>query len=149
MADVVEPLKLSEVSKRCGVPLDVIKQLIEDGQLPGVVRSTNGHLYLREDAVPTWQQVHDLVEAQLQVHLAKAKRAHQRVAQEVEAVGLDIDEALEHPGQLLGDDLAALDVMGTMTRSRSPLMNALRRLEEAVWPVTVYNDFMRDLSRVR
>lgn len=149
MADDAELLKLSEVSKHCGVPIDVIKQLIEDNQLPGAVRGTNGHHYLRADAAPTWQQVHDLVEKQLQAHLVRARDAQRRVAQEVESVGLDIDEAIEHPGQLLGDDLAALDVMGTRIRSRSPLTNALRRLEESVWPVTTYSDFLHELSRVR
>lgn len=98
-------LKLSEVAKRCGIDVDTLRALILDDQIHGVVRATNGHVYLHPDAVPTYQDVVAILETQLAHHLQRARAAHRRVTTEVEAVGNDIQMAIENPYDQLGDDL--------------------------------------------
>lgn len=142
-----EVLKLSEAAVRCGVPLEILKHLIEDGRLPAV-RSQRGHAYLHPEAVPSWTGVRKLVEEQLRAHLKEAQDAHKRAMEEVEAVGLDIQEALEHPEQSLGDDLAGLDVAGGRGFSSNPMMAALLRLQFATHPVRMYHQFLRQMNSV-
>ena len=135
-------LKLSEVSKLCGIDVETLRTLILDEKLQGVVRSTNGAVYLRPDSVPTYQDLMVILEEQFAHHLRRAQAAHRRVVTEVEAVGNDIELAIENPYDQLGDDLVTFRHYST-GRDQTTLMNALTRLEQAVWDVRTYSDALR------
>lgn len=147
MGDEVPSLRLSEVSHRCGIDLETLRALVNDDQLKGVVRSGNGHVYLREDAVPTYQELVGVLEAQLRRHLARAQGAHRRVQAEIEAVGNDLAMAVEDPYAELGDDLTAFWHHASV-RDRSTLASALSRLEGAAWDVRTYSEALRKARAV-
>ena len=148
MADErVATLKLSEVAKLCGVSIEVLRRLIDDEALDGAVRSNGGHVYLREDAVPTWQQVVDILETQFAVHTREAQAVLQCVQVEIEAVTNDLAEALENPHDRLGDDLMAFRSYSGGGSGQSTLSSALFRMEQAVWDVRLYSDAIRQTRR--
>ena len=142
MAGDTPGLKLSEVSKLCGVEVDTLRVLIRDDQLRGVTRASNGHVYLRPDTVPNYQELVTLLEAQLAHHLRRAQAAHRRVAAEVEAVGNDIELALENPYDQLGDDLTTFRHYSN-EHNQTTLVSALGRLETALLDVRIYSDALR------
>ncbi|MET0435195.1 MAG: hypothetical protein ABW025_13595 [Cellulomonas sp.] len=146
--DETPTLKLSEVSRRCGVEVEILRRLIEDGHLAGVVRGKSGHVYVHEAAVPSWHQTVALIEQQLRSHLARAKSALERVRVEIEAVGNDIELAIDDPLAELGDDLVALRTY-TAGRDHTTLSSALHRLEMASWDVRIYSDALRRARSVR
>jgi len=146
--DAVPTLKLSEVAKPCGASVEVLRGLVEDGQLAGAVRSPNGHVYLRADAVPTWQEIVGLLENRLTHHIRRAQSALVRVRVEVEAVGNDLAEAIENPYEPLGDDLLAFGSFGGGGREESTLASALFRMERELWDVRLYGDALRKTRRV-
>ncbi|WHP16458.1 hypothetical protein [Cellulomonas sp. ES6] len=86
IVDEVATLKLSEVARRCGVQADILRRLAEDDLLPGAVRAPTGHVYLREDSVPSWTFIVELLEARLQTHLRRSEAALARVQVEIEAL---------------------------------------------------------------
>lgn len=135
-------LRLSEVSKLCGIDVSTLRQLINDDQLPGVVRGRNGNVQIREDAVLPYGELVALLEAQLARHLRRAKSALDRVRVEIEAVENDIALALEYPYEALGDDLRALRSY-SHTADATTLTSALRRLELAALDVRLYSDAVR------
>jgi len=139
-------LKLSEVSKLCGIDVDTLRALILDDQLQGVIRSTNGAVYLRPDAVPTYQDLVVILEEQFAHHLRRAQAAHRRVVTEVEAVGNDLEMAVEDPYAELGDDLMAFRSYPDRAE-RTTLTSAMHRLEMAVWQVRTYSDALRRYRR--
>lgn len=141
-------LKLAEVSKRCGVDVDTLKLLIDDKQLPGVVRGPAGHAYLREEYVPEWSDLVEVLERQLAMHLGRARVAFERVRAELEAVGNDLQMAVENPGLELGTDLTAFRAFSNRPE-RTTLLTAMVRLEEEVWRVRTYNDALREATRAR
>lgn len=145
--DDVPTLKLSEVSKRSGIDVDTLRHLIDDGLLPGVVRGPGGHAYVREDYVPEWADLVEVLERQMVEHLRRAQAAFARVRAELEAVGNDIELALEHPSDRLGDDLIAFKAYSNRA-DQTTLLSAMHRLEEAVWRVRTYNDALRKARRV-
>lgn len=145
--DAPATLKLSEVARRCGVDADTLRRLIEDGQLPGVVRGTAGHVYLREDYVPEWADLVEVLERQLGEHLRRAQAAFTRVRAELEAVGNDLQMAVEDPTLPLGDDLTAFRAYSNRS-DRTTLLSAMQRLEETVWVVRTYNEALRRARRV-
>lgn len=148
MGDDVATLKLSEVSKRCGVDVDTLKLLIDDKQLPGVVRGPAGHAYLREDYVPEWSDLVEVLERQLTVHLRRAQAAFARVRTELEAVGNDLAMAMENPHLELGTDITAFRAFSNRPE-RTTLLTAMVRLEEEVWRVRTYNEALREAERPR
>lgn len=143
----VATLKLSEVARRCGVEASLLRTLAEDGLLSGTVRSSNGHLYMREDAVPTWHQLEHVVETALVRHAQAAQSALARVRVEVEAVDNDLQMVLDDPGAELGDDLISLRTYPDV-REKTPLTSALGRLERASWRVRIYSDALRRIREV-
>ena len=145
--DDVPMLKLSDVSKRCGVDVDALRQLIEDGELAGVVRGPNGHPRMREDSVPEWADVVSILERQTRQHLRRAQLAFARVKTELEAVGNDLEMAIEDPYLDLGDDLTAFRAYSTRP-DRTTLLSAMERLEVAVFRVRTYSDALRRARRV-
>jgi DNA-binding transcriptional MerR regulator len=148
MADAdVATLKLSEVARRCGVDASLLRTLAEDGLLSGIVRSSNGHVYMRDDAVPTWHQLHDIVETALVRHAQAAQSALARVRVEVEAVDNDLQMLLDDPGSELGDDLISLRTYPD-AREKTSLTSALGRLERASWRVRIYSDALRHIREV-
>ena len=102
-------LRLSEAARRCGLTVDVLKALIAGRHLPGVVRSASGHAYLREDSVPAWEDVAELLEHRLRYHVARSESLLTRVREELEAVGNDLALAAEAPLEQLGFDLMHFD----------------------------------------
>lgn len=145
--DEVPTLKLSEVSRRSGIDVDTLRRLIEDGQLPGVVRGSGGHVYVREDYVPEWADLVEVLERQLAEHLRRAQAAFARVRTELEAVGNDLQMAAEDPSLPLGDDLTAFRAYSHQSE-RTTLLSAMQRLEETVWRVRTYNEALRRARRV-
>jgi hypothetical protein len=141
--DGVATLKLGDVAKLCGVNAGVLRRLIDDGALAGSVRSTTGHVYLREDCVPTWHQVVEMLEAQFAVHVHKAQAAHARVQVEIEAVRNDLELALEAPYEVLGDDLTSFHSFPHDPR-QSSLSSALFRMEVEVFAVAAYSQALRE-----
>jgi DNA-binding transcriptional MerR regulator len=144
--DAVPTMKLSEVTKACGVSVEVLRQLISDGLLAGAVRNPNGHTYLRADAVPTWQHVVELLEVRLLHHARRAKAAHDRVQVELEAVGNDLAEAIDHPLEPLGDELVAFRYYG-QGHGKSVLSLALDRLQGHLWSLETYSEALRATRR--
>lgn len=138
----VATLKLSEVSHRSGIDVATLRQLIDDNLLPGVVRGSSGHVYVREDYVPNWADLIEVIERQLQVHLRRAQSAFDRVRTELEAVSNDLQMAAENPHLELGDDLTAFQAYSNRA-DRTTLLSAMKRLEENVWRVRTYNDALR------
>lgn len=149
MGDDGEPaqLKLSEVSRRSGIDVDTLRRLIEDEQLPGVVRGPGGHVYVREDYVPEWADLVEVLERQLAESLRRAQSAFGRVRSELEAVGNDLAMAVEDPSLPLGDDLTAFRAYSHQA-DRTTLLSAMQRLEETVWRVRTYNEALRRAKRV-
>ena len=144
----IATLKRSEVARLCGVNTEVLRRLAEDEVLPGAVRANGGHVYLRADAVPTWQEVRDVLEAQFARHVREAQVALERVRVETEAVANDLAEAQEHPGDLLGDELEGFHAMSTAEGSQTTLRSALAHLEYAVLGVRLYNRALRQVRAV-
>lgn len=139
-------LKMSEVRTLTGIPMDALQLFISDGLLPGVVRGSGGHQYLRADRLPTIDQVQAVLEEQLAKHLQNAAKQVDRVEVEVEAVRNDITMAIEDPHEDLGHDLLTLRARSSDPRSSS-LTSALGRLEQLSWEVRSYHDVIRELRR--
>lgn len=137
----IPTLKLSEVSKRCGVPVDVLRKLAGDRALHGVVRTSNGHITMREDSVPSWQQVVDLLEGQLRQRLDTAARAAKRLEVELEAIKNDIAMAIEDPRGPLGDDLATFF---PRTQATTGFDLALNRLQDSALSIFIYHRALRE-----
>ncbi len=127
----VATLKLSEVSRRSGIDVATLRQLVDDNLLPGVVRGSSGHVYVREDYVPSWSDLVEVIERQQQVHLRRAQSAFDRVRTELEAVSNDLQMAAENPYLELGDDLTAFQAYSNRS-DRTTLLRAVKRLEEVV-----------------
>lgn len=144
--DDVKLLKLSEVQKLCGIPVNTLRMLIEDDQLIGVARSGSGHAYLREDAVPQWGQIIEILERQRALHLRRAQMAFARVRTELEAVANDLEMAVEEPTLPLGDDLTAFKAYSHRS-DQTTLLSAMQRLEETVWRVRSYDEALRQARR--
>jgi hypothetical protein len=138
-ADLV---KLSECARLAGVPTDVLKALAAADMLPGVVRGQRGSVSLPKDQIPTWVQTRDLLLAHRAAVIDAANDALRRVQTELEAVGFDLAEALEHPSNDLGDDLTALD----HGRTGSPLQSALFRLTMNAWEVQHVHKLLQRLQ---
>lgn len=139
-------LRLSEVARLCGIEVSNLRKLVEDDQLPGVVRGRNGHVQIREDAVPAYGELVAMLEAQLARHLGRAKNALDRIRVEIEAVDNDIAAALEHPYEPLGDDLSALRSYARSSDATT-LTSALLRLELAALDVRTYSEAVRRAHR--
>lgn len=144
----VATLKLSEAARLCGVEASLLRTLAEDGLISGTVRSSNGHIYIREDAVPTWQQLDGAVEKALIAHAKAAQAALHRVSMEIEAVGNDLEMLLDDPASELGDDLVSLRTYPD-AREKTSLTSALGRLERKTWRVRIYSDALRRIREVR
>lgn len=136
-------LKLSEVRKITGVDVDVLRLLIDDGELDGVVRGRAGHAYVAADRLPTWHQVVELVHRQRRHHLDKAAVHMRRVEIEVEAVKNDLELAIDEPAAELGHDL--LTFRSYSRTDETTLASALRALEDCVWRVKRYDEAARSL----
>lgn len=105
-------VRLAEAAIECGTSVEVLKRLIESGHLTdGVVRGASGHVYLREDAIPTWADVVEALENRLRFHIAKAEKVLARVREEVEAVAFDLREVSENPLEALGYDASNFSAM--------------------------------------
>lgn len=140
-------LKLSEASRRCGIDTSTLVMLIEDDVLGGAVRSSRGHTYLREGAVPTYQEAVSLLETGLRQHLTHAQRLMARIQVEMEAVSNDVAAALDNLSAPLGMDLAAFDA--SSTDERAPLAVAMSRLQSVSWAIAQYNQALRGARTVR
>lgn len=103
---VPNEMTLGRAAKIVGVPADVLKELCDQGRLPAR-RGPSGHFYLELTVVPERSWVESQILEQHRVALLKAKAAASAVAKEVEAVALDVAEALEDTSvsRPLGNDL--------------------------------------------
>lgn len=149
MADQPEgTLRLAEAAKRCGVPVDVLKRLIESGHInSGVVRARSGHAYLREDALPEWADVVELLEHRLRHHIGKARETTRRAIAELEAVVNDLAEAEQHPLDPLGLDLEAFNPYSRHARDKS-FAALLERLLFDTGDVLAYSEALRKAHKV-
>lgn len=141
-------LRLSEAAKVCGVTVDVVKRLIETGHLDGVVRAGNGHVYLRADAVPQWDDVAELLENRLRFHIGVAAKSLERVKADLAAVELDLAEATEHPLDELGYDAASFSATVSGRQDRS-FGSALLKLQMDLGDVALFGHALRQAHRVQ
>lgn len=139
-------VKLSVASKACGIDVTTLAMLLSDGQLGGSVRSSSGHVHLREDAIPNNAEVIAALEKGLTQRLGRAQRLLERVRIEIEAVGNDIALAIEDPHAELGEDLTTCHLSN---RGTSTLSLALQRLERAAWDAQQYNEALRRAKVMR
>ena len=142
-------LKLSEVRQRCGIGVDTLRRLIDDGALPGAVRAKNGHVYLTDAAVPTYQRCVDLIEQRLRAELDRSAELLRLVETELEAVRNDVSEAIDNPYAPLGYDLLTLRTRSVHHDPQaSKLAKAMGDLEMATWSVRVWHDDLRSAASV-
>lgn len=134
---MAEQLKLSEVSKLCGIPARTLKLLIADGLLT-VERTPQGQPLIAGDAVPTWSDCRALLVQQRDRHLAKAAKLLERVEVELEAVRNDIAEAREHPAEPLGVDFTAFSFYAAAS-GQTALGAAVGQFEWARIDVQLYH----------
>lgn len=132
-----ELLKLSEVSKRCGIKVRTLQFLVADGLLPAE-RTPHGHPLIPDDAVPTWAQCRALLEQHRDRHLQQAAKMLDRVLLELEAVRNDITEAREHPTEPLGIDFTAASRYSSGS-GQTTLAAALTQFEHARINVELYH----------
>lgn len=131
-------MKLSEVRSRTGIAVESLRLLIEDHVLVrGVERARSGHVYIRSDQLPSYEQLVEMLQLQLVRHLQRAGDQLKRVEVEIEAVRNDVALALEDPRAPLGHDLLAFQGL-FMEQPRSSLTSALKRLQEAAWDIGRY-----------
>lgn len=141
------PLNLSEVGKLNGVGVDVLRLLISDDLVPGVVRGPRGHVKVRSDAVLTFAQVSELLRDHVVRLLRRAHEQVTRVEVEIEAVRNDIDEALLDPMAPLGHDLTTLRTT-SYDRTASTITSALSRLELTANEIQRYQAALSQTSDV-
>lgn len=143
MADLV---KLSDAAKHCGLPPRILKLLIADGLLPQAQRTTNGHMQLPDDDLPTWQQCRDLIEQRRAHHLAQAGKLLDRIAIEIDAVRNDLAEAREHPTQQLGVDLIAASSYSRT--QQTTLAAALHQFDYVQMDIIRYHSALLDIVAI-
>ena len=139
-------LKLSEVRKMCGIDVETLRILIQDGLLPHV-RQANGHVYMRPSEVPTNTEVVELLERRLVELLRHAQAQLGRVEVEVEAVRNDLELALEDPRAELGHDLLTLRSYSSDPHASS-LTSALARLSADSMELRLYHRSLKDALKV-
>lgn len=141
-------LKLSEVRRATGIAVESLRLLIEDQVLVrGVERARNGHVYLVEHQVPTYEQLVALLDQQLRRHLKRASEHMRRVEIEMEAVRNDLELAAEDPAAPLGHDLTTFRAYSSDPRS-STLASAMSQLQEATWNIRRYQEAVAAANRV-
>jgi DNA-binding transcriptional MerR regulator len=141
MAAPPDALKLSEVRKACGIDVETLRMLVQDGLLPHV-RAGNGHVYIRSSQVPSYGDVVELVERRLGELLAHAREQLRRVEVEMEAVRNDLDLAIEDPRAELGHDLLTLRAYSSDPHASS-LTSALAHLGTDSMNVRFYHHALR------
>lgn len=141
-------VRLAEAARQCGASVDVLKRLIESGHLTeGVVRGAGGHVYLREDAIPDWTDVAEVLENRLRFHIAKAEKSLTRVRVEIEAVEFDLREVRENPLHELGYDASNFSAMATGRPGKS-FGAALMQLQFDLGDVRLVSDALTRAHRV-
>jgi len=141
-------VRLAEAASQCGASVDVLKQLIESGHLTeGVVRGASGHVYLREDAIPAWTDVVEVLENRLRSHIAKAEKSLARIREEMEAVEFDLREVSENPLEALGYDASNFSATATGRREKS-FGAALMQLQFDLGDVGLFSDALTRAHRV-
>ena len=100
-----------------GIPLEVLRDLCDEGLVPAAIRTPRGHWYLPVNAIPERLWAAEIVDRRYRERLAAAQQAVARVERELESIRLDLVEAAE------ADNLAA--PLGNDVRAASDSRGAL------------------------